>query len=259
MEDDVVIGDGCRIEARVSIKQGTQLGENNHIYEGAVLGGWPQHLASHDTCGDVVIGSGNIIRENVTIHRAMREGETTVLGDNCMLMVNTHIAHDCLVSDNVVMANNVMLAGHVSVGKRANLSGAVGVHQFCRVGAYAMVGGKAHAMQDVPPYMTVDGLTSRIVGLNQIGLRRAGFSTEEIKQLKQVYRIVYRSQMPWRDILKTLEEQFTSGPGMEMSRFLSSTTRGIISERRSTPGKPELKIHNVDDGDGAVTFKVNVG
>lgn len=259
VEDDVVIGNGCRLESRVSVKQGTQLGENNHVFEGTVLGGWPQHLGSHDSCGDVLIGSGNIIRENVTVHRSMKEGGTTVVGDNCMIMVNAHIAHDCRVADNVIMANNVMLAGHVSIGKRANLSGAVGVHQFCRVGAYAMVGGQAHTMQDVPPYVTVDGLTSRIIGLNQIGLRRAGFTTEDIKQLKQVYMIVFRSQKPWRDILNTLEREFTSGPGCEMAQFLSTTTRGIIAEGRKTPNsRPALRIHEGEPGD-VVSYKVNVG
>lgn len=259
VEEDTYIGNGCRLEGRVTVKSGTRLGENNHIFEGAILGGWPQHIACTEACGEVIIGSGNTIRENVTVHRAMKEGVATVIGDNCMIMVNAHIAHDCRVGDNIIMANNVMLAGHVSVGDRANLSGAVGVHQFCRIGSYAMVGGQAHIMQDVPPYMTVDGLTSRIVGLNQIGLRRAGFSTEEIKQLKFVYRIIFRSQMLWRDILKTLEEQFTSGPGMEMSRFLATTTRGVVSERRSVPAKPALRIHDSDDDAGSIPFKINVG
>jgi UDP-N-acetylglucosamine acyltransferase len=258
VEDDVVIGNGCRLETRVSIKKGTQIGENNHIFDGAVLGGWPQHLGCHDSCGDVVIGCGNIIRENVTIHSAMHEGESTVIGNDCMLMVNSHVAHDCRIDDNVIMANNVMIAGHVSVGRRANLSGGVGVHQFCRIGAYAMVGAQGHIIQDVPPYMTVDGLTSKIVGLNQIGLRRAGFTTEDIRQLKDVYRIIYHSKLSWRDILHTLEEQFTSGPALEMARFLATTTRQIIRERRSTPEKPELKIHNNSEED-VVKFKTNVG
>ncbi len=262
VEEGAHIGNGCRLEGRVTIKQGTHVGENNHIFEGCVFGGWPQHLASTDACGEVIIGSGNIIRENVTVHRAMKEGIATVVGDNCMIMVNAHIAHDCRVGDNVIMANNVMLAGHVSIGNRANLSGAVGVHQFCRIGDYAMVGGQAHVMQDVPPYMTVDGLTSRIVGLNQIGLRRAGFSTEDIKQLKAVYRIIFRSQMLWRDILKTLKEQFANGPGMEMSRFLETTTRGIVSERRSggAAGPATVRIHDADIGtEPPIRFQVNAG
>ena len=260
VEDDVVIGNGCRLEGRITVKRGTQIGENNQLYEGVVLGGWPQHLGSHDSCGEVAIGNGNIFRENVTVHRAMKEGGTTVIGDNCMLMVNSHVAHDCRVSDNVIIANNVMLAGHVSVGKKANLSGAVGVHQFCRIGSYAMIGGQAHIMQDIPPFMTVDGLTSRIVGLNQIGLRRAGFDSELIKQLKSIYRLIFRSQMPWRDILKTLEEQYTSGPGLEMVQFLTSTTRGIVSERRSgvSAGRPQLRIHDETDDniESIISFKV---
>ena len=233
IEDDAVIGDGCCLEPRVTIKQGVQLGENNHLFEGATIGGIPQCVGLNDVCGHVVIGNGNIIRENVTVHRSMTEADATEIGDNCMFMVNAHIAHDCRIGDNVIMANNTMLAGHVTVGRRAFISGAVGVHQFCRIGAYAMVGGQAHIVRDIPPYVTVDGLSSQVVGLNLIGLRRAGFSTEEIKTLKELYRILYKSNLPWRDVVKHIQEEFVSGPGLEMASFLSTTTRGITKERRS--------------------------
>ena len=265
VEEDVYIGNGCRLEARVSIKSGTVLGENNQVSEGAVLGGVPQHLAGQEVCGQLIIGNGNIFRENVTVHRAMKEGEATVIGDNNMMMVNTHAAHDCRLGDHIVLANNAMLAGHVSVGDRANISGAVGVHQFCRIGSFAMVGGQSHIIQDVPPFMTVDGLTSRIVGLNLIGLRRAGSSVEEIKQLKAAYRILFRSQLPWREILKSLEESFTKGLALELIQFLRSTTRGIVSERRSSPPKAALKLHDAEDDEiseqsvSTIPLKISVG
>lgn len=246
VEDDVVLGDGCRLQARCSVKSGTVLGNNNIIGEGTVLGGFPQHLAVHDACGRLVIGNGNIFRENATVHRAMKEDSATEIGDNCMLMVNAHIAHDCRIGDNVVLTNNVMLAGHVSVGDRAILGGGAGVHQFTRIGKMAMVGGQAHVIQDVPPFMTVDGLTSRIVGLNQIGIRRSGYSIDDIKQLKAAYRMIFRSQMPWREMMKNLEANFSRGLALELIQFLASTTRGILSEGRAFHGKAVLKIHDAE-------------
>lgn len=233
VEDDVVIGDGCLLEARVSVKNGTYLGKNNHLFEGAVIGGLPQCVDLDDVNSRVIIGNGNIFRENVTVHRSMKEDDATEIGDDCMMMVNVHIAHDCRIADGVIMANNVMLAGHVSVGARAFISGAVGVHQFCRIGSLAMVGGQSHIVKDVPPFVTVDGLSSEVVGLNNVGLRRAKFSVEDRNTLKAVYRILYGKGMPWSEIVKKIEEEYTSGPGLEMARFLATTTRGITPERHS--------------------------
>lgn len=238
IEDDVLIDDGCILEARVSIKNGTSLGTNNRIFEGAVIGGLPQCVDLDDVESRVIIGSGNTIRENVTIHRSMKEDDATEIGDDCMFMVNTHIAHDCRIADGVIMANNVMIAGHVSIGSRAFLSGAVGVHQFCRIGTLAMVGGQAHIVKDVPPYVTVDGISSEIVGLNVVGLRRAKFSVEDRKTLKAVYKILYSNGMPWSEIVKKIEAEYTRGPGLEMARFIATTTRGITPERHTGVWRP---------------------
>ena len=174
VEDDVTIGRECILEGHVVVKSGTALGEKNHLFEGAVVGGIPQHTNVPERLGRVIIGSGNTIRENVTIHKAMQPGHDTVIGDHCLLMCNAHVAHDCRLGNHVVLTNNVMLAGHVTVGSRAFLSGGAGVHQFCRVGALAMVGGLAHISRDVPPFVTIDGQSSYVVGLNQVGLKRAG-------------------------------------------------------------------------------------
>lgn len=246
IESNVEIGNGCRLEGRVTVKEGTTIGDNNLIFEGTVIGGLPQHIAVHDVESYTLIGNGNTIRENCTIHRAMKEGMATTIGDGNLFMVNVHVAHDCHVGNNSIMANNSLLAGHVSVGSKVNISGAVGVHQFCRIGDYAMVGGQSHVTQDVPPYVLVDGFCSGVVGLNLIGLRRAGFPVEDIKQLKAAYRILYNSELTWREILAKLEETFDSGPALEMTRFLSSTTRGILPERRKR-SKTLLKIHHEDD------------
>ncbi|GHT30263.1 hypothetical protein FACS18942_11180 [Planctomycetales bacterium] len=141
IESDVVIGDNCRIESNVVIRRGTVIGKDNTFCSGTVIGGPPQHTTALPPYGQVVIGDGNVFRENVTIHRAMKAACTTVIGNENYLMVNAHVAHDCCVGNNVVIVNNAMLGGHVQVGNRANISGGVAVHQFCRIGSFAMLGG----------------------------------------------------------------------------------------------------------------------
>ena len=236
VEADVFIGDNCQIASRVVVKNGTTLGAENTVCEGTVLGGLPQHVNVPERPGRLVVGSGNMIRENATFHLAMDEDGETVIGDNNLFMVNTHVAHDCRVGNHTIFANNSMLAGHVTVGDRAYLSGAAAVHQFCRIGSLAMVGGQAHVNKDVPPFVTLDGLSSHVVGLNSIGLRRAGFTADEIAQLKRAYRVVYRSGMSWNEVLQTLQEEFPEGVAAQFHQFLSMTTRGIMSERRLPPG-----------------------
>lgn len=236
VEGDVVIGEGCRILHHVVIKNGTTLGPGNTVCEGAVLGGLPQHVNVPERPGRLVVGAGNMIRENVTFHRAMTEDTETVVGDNNLFMVNTHVAHDCRVGNHTIFANNSMLAGHVTVGDRAYLSGAAAAHQFCRIGTLAMVGGQAHVNKDVPPFVTLDGLSSYVVGLNTVGLRRAGFSSEDIRQLKLAYRVIYRSGLSWNDTLQKLQEEFREGCAAQFHQFLSTTTRGIMPERRLPPG-----------------------
>lgn len=256
VESGATIGNCCKLESRVVVKSGTTLGPNNHVFEGAVLGGLPQHINIPERPGKVVIGSGNTIRENVTVHRALEEDEATIVGDNSLLMVNVHIAHDCRVGNQTIFANNVMLAGHVTVGDRAYLSGAVAVHQFCRIGSLAMVGGQSHVVKDVLPYVTLDGLSSYVVGLNQIGLRRAGYSAEQMRQLKAAYRVIYRSSLTWNGILAQLQEKFSQGPAARFYQFLSTTTRGIMSERRLPPGAT-IKLRR--ESDGSSPWQVRAG
>ncbi len=241
VEDDARIGADCILESRAVIKCGTSLGPRCHVFEGAVLGGLPQHIHIPERPGQVIIGSDNVIRENVTVHRALDEQHSTTIGDHCLLMVNSHIAHDCRVGNHVILTNNVMLAGHVTVGDRVFMSGASGIHQFCNIGTLAMVGGQAHLVQDVPPYVTVDGLSSLVVGLNLVGLRRAGYDQAKIQQLKAAYRLIYRSGMMWKQILETLKNDFAYGPAAAFYEFLSATKRGIVSERRLPPNAT-LKI-----------------
>jgi UDP-N-acetylglucosamine acyltransferase len=236
VEDGAAIGDGCVLESHVIVKHGTELGAYNRVFEGAVLGGMPQHAHMPECPGRVVIGSHNVIRENATIHRALEAGHLTIVGDHCLLMTNAHVAHDCHVGNHVILTSNAMLAGHVSVGDRAFVSGAAGVHQFCRVGPLAMVGGQAHIVKDVPPFVTIDGQSSYVVGLNLVGLRRAGHDQETVLQLKAAYRLIYRSGMLWPEMLQKLKEEFREGLAAQFYPFLSTTKRGIIPERRLPPG-----------------------
>jgi UDP-N-acetylglucosamine acyltransferase len=240
----------------VTIKNGTTLGPGNTVHEGAVLGGLPQHVHVPEKPGRLVIGQANTIRENVTFHRAMNDGSTTVIGDHNLFMVNTHVAHDCRVGSHTIFANNSMLAGHVTVGDRAFFSGAAAAHQFCRIGTLAMVGGQAHVNKDVPPFVTLDGLSSHVVGLNTIGLRRAGMSSEDLLQLKQAYRIIYRSALSWSDILRRLQEQFQDGYAAQYFPFLAATTRGIMSERRLPPG---AVVRLREDADAEPELRTRVG
>lgn len=241
IEKNVSIGDGCSIASHAFIKQNTTLGKHNVVCEGAVLGGRPQHLGAHEQVGALAIGDSNHFREHVTVHVGLTPKDTTTIGNHCLLMVNVHVAHDCHVGDNVIMANNVMLAGHVTVGERAYISGAVGVHQFCRIGKFAMVGGQSHISQDVPPYVMVDGVSTMVVGLNKVGLKRAGFTETELIQLKEAYRVIYRSGLRWADVQAALAERFPAGAAAAFSEFFASGKRGYISERR-TPPKASLKL-----------------
>lgn len=242
IEPGVAIGDNCQIGHHAVIKAGTTLGSNNFVGENAVLGGLPQHVRMPERPGRLTIGSNNTIREYVTMHRALVEDRVTQIGDNNLFMVGAHIAHDCVVGSNLILTNNVLLGGHVLVEDRCFISGAVAVHQFCRVGRFAMVGGLARIVQDVPPYVTVDGGSSMIVGLNSVGLRRNGFTPDQISQLKKAYRVIYRQGLTFGEVLAELAANYSEGPAAEFHRFLTGGKRGFIQERRTPPGAT-VRLH----------------
>jgi len=193
IEEDVEIGAGCTIRAHAVIRRYTRLGAGNSVHEGAVLGGEPQDVAFHGAPSRLEIGDGNRIREGVTIHRSSAEGGVTRVGSGCFLMAMSHVAHDCVVEDGALLANNVALAGHVGIGAGAFLSGGVVVHQFCRVGRLAMVGGNTKVIKDCLPFVVTDGVPARARGLNVVGLRRAGLGGPEVRTLKAAYRTLLRS------------------------------------------------------------------
>lgn len=246
IEEGVVIGDGCELATRAVVKRGTTLGVRNEIAEGAILGGAPQHAKIGRKYGGVKIGDGNRIRENVTIHAALAESDCTIVGDHNLIMVCAHVAHDCRVGSHTVIVNNVMLGGHVIVEDRAYIGGGSGIHQFCRIGQLAMLGSQSHIVQDVPPFVLIDGATGRVVGLNRVGLRRAGYPEDQLLQLKEAYRIMYRSALTWTEVTAALSQRFTLGPAAEFVPFLKSGKRGFVQERR-VPRGATIKLHAADD------------
>jgi UDP-N-acetylglucosamine acyltransferase len=196
----------------------------------------PQHVHMPEYPGTATIGDGNVFRENCTVHRALAAGNATRIGNRCLFMVDAHVAHDCTVEDGVVLTNGTMLGGHVTVGEKAYLGGASAVHQFCRIGRLAMVGGMGRVVRDVPPFIMLDGVSAMVVGLNKVGLRRAGFTPEDMIHLKQAYRVIYRSGLMWKEMLDALRLEFPAGPASEFLPFFLGGKRGFVQERRTPPG-----------------------
>ncbi len=245
VESGTTIGPGTRLASHVVIKTGATLGADNQVHDGAVLGGLPQHIEPPESPGSLVIGDANVVRENVTLHRSLYREQVTRIGDHTLLMVNSHVGHDCTIGDHVVLTNNVMLGGHVEIGSRAYLGGGAAVHQHTRIGRLTMIGGYAQVKRDVPCYLLVDGDTGMVVGLNRIGLRRAGYSPAEIDQLKSAYKIIYRQGLAWDEVHAALADQFSQGPAAELAQFLTGGTRGFVQERRTPPGAT-IRIHQDD-------------
>ena len=193
----VHVGDRTKIGPQVVLGAFTSIGEDNSIHGQASLGGDPQDFTYGGEDTRLVIGDRNTIREFVTINRGtVKGGGVTMVGSDCLLMACSHIAHDCDIGNGVILANNVLLAGHVKVGRRANISGSAAAHHFVTIGEFAYVGGLSRMVQDVPPYVILEGHPSRVRDLNKIGLRRGGLSEEEIAMLKDVFRLVFRTDKP---------------------------------------------------------------
>ena len=231
VEPGVVVGDGCWIGAHAVLKRGLRLGKDVRIFEGAVLGGEPQDLKYRPVESFAEVGDQTVIREYATVHRSGQEGGVTRLGRNCFLMAYGHVAHDCDIGDGAIVASYVALAGHIHVGAKAFISGCVVVHQFSRIGELAMVGGGSKINLDVPPFLTVDGVPGRAVGLNLIGLRRAGFSSDDVRVLKEAYRLLYRRNLPREEALRRIQG-LGAEPSNRLAEFIRASKRGICGDRR---------------------------
>ncbi len=204
---DVRIGRGTRLIAHVCIYGHTTIGERNVIHPYAAIGGEPQDYSYRGTDTRVEVGDDNIIREHVTIHRASeKEQGLTKLGSNNLLMVNVHVAHDCLLGDRVVIANNTILAGHCHIHSSVIISGGVAMHPFVTVGSFSYTGGMSRIYHDVPPFMIIDGNPSKVRCLNVVGLRRNGLSTEAIAGLHEAHRLIYRNRMGATQAAEILEK-----------------------------------------------------
>ncbi len=228
---DVKIGKGTVIESNVLIDGDTELGEDCHVYTGAVIGVPPQDLKYRGEKTKVVIGKNNVIREYVTINRGTAGVGETRLGDNNLLMAYAHVAHDCVIGSYVVLANNATLAGHVIVEDRAVIGGMTPIHQFCRIGTYAILGGGSRTNKDVPPYCKAAGSPIRMYGLNSVALERNNFSLDVRNQLKKAYKIVFRSKLNTTQALAQLKKETNWCDEVKyFIQFIAESERGITKE-----------------------------
>ena len=231
IEAETEIGDGSEIGAHAVIRRFTSLGPGNRVYEGAVLGGEPQDLGFVDCRSFLRIGSNNRIREGVTMHRGTSPDSVTTVGSNCFIMASAHIAHNCNLGDDVIIANNVALAGHVDIEDKAFISGGVVVHQFCRIGRLAMIGGNSKIVQDCLPFVITDGIPGSARGLNVVGLRRAGFKSDDLAGLKQAYRVLLRSGLSLKEALAKLalhDDPLVA----HLIEFVGQSNRGFCHEEK---------------------------
>lgn len=229
IEADTEIGPDTEIRAHGVVKRFTSLGQSNIVHEGAVLGGEPQDTGFVDCESYLRIGSNNRIREGVTIHRGTQPNSETIVGSDCFLMSNAHLGHNSRLGNGVIIASNVALAGHVEIQDQAFISGGVVIHQFCRVGRLAMIGGNSKIVQDCLPFVVTDGFPGRACGLNKVGLKRAGVDSSTIQNLKQAYRLLLRSKLSLEAALDEIEG--LSDPMVRvLSDFIRSSTRGFCHD-----------------------------
>jgi len=204
----VVLESGTVLHHRVTVVGHTRVGRNNVIYPNATVGTPPQDKTYRDEPTRVVMGDGNVIRECVTIHRgSTKEEGVTCVGNRCYLMACSHVAHDCVLGDGVVFGNNVLVGGHVHVDDGANLNGGAAVHPFTTIGRLSYIGGLTRIVQDVPPFLIVEGHPSRVRGINSVGMRRAGISPDVIEAMAKAYRRIYRRGRPQAEVLDEMENE----------------------------------------------------
>jgi UDP-N-acetylglucosamine acyltransferase len=230
IEKNVLIGEGTKIGPHVVIREGTYIGKQCQISQFASIGEAPQSVGYKGEKTFLQIGDHNIIREFVTLHRGtIKGGGKTVIGNENFLMAYSHVAHDCQIGNQVVMANGATLAGHILIEDFAIIGGLSAIHQFCRVGTYAIVGGLTGVLLDIPPYTKAQGDIAKLFGLNTIGLKRANFSEETLKALKKAYRIIFRSSLTLEKAMKrVVEDEISQTPEVQhFLQFIQCSKRGI--------------------------------
>lgn len=238
IDADVVIGDDTWIAPHVSIMNGTRIGRNCKIFQGAILGSEPQDLKYKGEPTTLEIGDNSIIREYATLNIGTTDKWKTVIGKNCLVMAYAHVAHDCIVGDNVILANNVTLAGHIEIGNRARIGGLAAVHQFVKIGQDVMIGGGSLVRTDVPPFITAAREPLAYAGVNRIGLLRQGYTHAEVDHIRDIYRILFLKNLNAKQALHQIEETIEDTPSKKIIvDFLNNSTRGLIKGYRSVNAK----------------------
>nr|WP_299382046.1 acyl-ACP--UDP-N-acetylglucosamine O-acyltransferase [Allomuricauda sp.] len=229
IHNNVTIGEGTWIGSNVTIMEGARIGKNCNIFPGAVISATPQDLKYQGEETTVHIGDNTTIRECATINKGTSDRMKTVIGNNCLIMAYCHIAHDCFIGDNCIFSNNSTLAGHVTIGANVVLAGMVAVHQFVSIGNHAFVTGGSLVRKDVPPYVKAAREPLSYVGINSIGLRRRGFDSEKIREIQNVYRILYQKNYNNTQAASIIEAEMVATPERdEILQFIRDSQRGIM-------------------------------
>lgn len=229
IHNNVEIGEGTWIGSNVTIMEGARIGKNCRIFPGAVISAEPQDLKFDGEATTVEIGDNTTIRECVTINRGTKDRYKTVIGSNCLIQAYSHIAHDCIVGDNCIFSNSSTLAGHVTVGDYVVLAGMVAVHQFCTIGSHSFVTGGTLVRKDVPPYIKAAREPISYAGINSVGLRRRGFDTDKIREIQNIYRILYQKNYNNTQALGIIEAEMEATPERdEIIQFVRNSSRGVM-------------------------------
>lgn len=229
IHNNVIIGSGTWIGSNVTIMEGARIGKNCRIFPGAVISAIPQDLKFDGEDSLAVIGDNTTVRECVTINRGTKALGKTQIGDNCLIMATSHIAHDCVIGNNCILANGSIIAGHVTVGDFAILSGLVAIHQFIHIGEHAMVSGGSLVRKDVPPFTKAGKEPLSYIGINSIGLRRRGFATEKIREIQNIFRILYQKNYNTTQALEKIEAEMEATKERDqIILFIKNSQRGIM-------------------------------
>ena len=229
IDQNVEIGEGTRIGSNVTILEGARIGKNCTIFPGAVISAIPQDLKFRGEETTAIIGDNTTIRECVTVNRGTAAKGKTVVGNNCLIMAYSHVAHDCIVGDNVIISNASQLAGEVIVDNYAVIGGGSLIHQFCHIGPHVMLQGGALVNKDIPPYVKAAREPIAYAGINSIGLRRRNFSNDTIREIQDIYRYLYLSSMNVSDAIERIEAELPATKERdEIILFVKNSKRGII-------------------------------
>lgn len=229
IEKDVVIGEGTVIMSNATIMDGARIGKNCRIFPNAVISGIPQDLKFKGEITTAEIGNNTTVRESVTINRGTASKGKTVVGDNCLIMAYCHVGHDSFLGNNIIISNSTSIAGEVVVDDYATISAGVLVHQFSHIGAHTMIQGGSKVSKDIPPYITAGRDPLCFVGLNSIGLRRKGYSIDQIDRIQHIYRLIYQSGLNVSQALEQMEAELPeSAERTYVENFIKNSTRGVI-------------------------------